>query len=65
LPSFRSTTVFSLNTHNTIAATNSEIKLPINTLYEREGLVINSEGRIQKTFKSIKNTLRIKRTQQK
>jgi NADH dehydrogenase (ubiquinone) Fe-S protein 1 len=49
----KTTTLFSLNTHNTVNGMNSEFKMPVNTLYEREGLLINSEGRIQKNFKSI------------
>jgi NADH dehydrogenase/NADH:ubiquinone oxidoreductase subunit G len=45
--------LFSLNTHNTINVMNSEFKMPVNSLYEREGLLINSEGHVQKNFKSL------------
>jgi NADH dehydrogenase/NADH:ubiquinone oxidoreductase subunit G len=50
----KTNTLFSLNTHNSISVANTDLfTIPINTLYERDGLVINSEGRVQKIFKSI------------
>jgi len=51
-----SNNLFSLNTHLTRSFKNSAIKeifnLPLTSLYERDGLLINSEGRVQKLFKT-------------
>ena len=48
--------LFNLNTHTTHTLKNSAIKeilnLPLTSLYERDGLLINSEGRVQKLYKA-------------
>lgn len=48
--------LFNLHTHTTRALKNSTVdeilNLPLTSLYERDGLLINSEGRVQKSYKA-------------
>jgi len=51
-----SNSLFSLNTHLTRSFKNTVLKevlnMPLTSLYERDGLLINSEGRVQKLYKA-------------
>jgi NADH dehydrogenase/NADH:ubiquinone oxidoreductase subunit G len=45
--------ILNVNTHNNLLKNSCEINLPLNTLYEKDSLLINSEGLVQKNFKTI------------
>lgn len=49
----KSQIICSLNSHNIFLQNSLNFNIPINSLFEKESLLLNVEGRVQKSFKVI------------